>query len=379
MTMSGGPSQRQPRPSWLSLAALVAALAAAVAVWISLPQTARAADDERIAPATAWLSLDETTALQRIALGSCLDQAKAQPIWKAVLQQRPQLFIMMGDNVYGDGPSADLRELRQAYAVQARQPELAEVRASIPFLRIWDDHDYGLNDGGASFAHKAKAAELFHEFWQSHVEAPEGLYHSRTYGPSGQRVQIVMLDTRWFRSPLKARTESFPHPGRYEPDDDPAKTMLGEAQWTWLERELTKPAGLRIVVSSIQVLAEGHGYERWGNLPRERDRLLRLIDATKANGVILLSGDRHSGAFYKLDRPGSYPLVELTSSSPNRPYGPPKDSPSPERVSELYHRANFGLITIDWQARTLDIALKRLGGEDAATLALRFADLGLGP
>ena len=118
-----------------------------------------ASAQDSVAPATAWLSLDETTALERIALGSPLDQAKAQPIWKAVLQQRPQLFIMMGDNVYGDGPSAPLRELRQAYAVQARQPEQAEVRASIPFLRIWDDHDYGLNDGGASFAHKAKAAE----------------------------------------------------------------------------------------------------------------------------------------------------------------------------------------------------------------------------
>ena len=124
------------------------------------------------------------------------------------------------------------------------------------------------------------------------------------------------------------------------------------------------------------MLAEGHGFERWGNLPRERDRLLRLLEATKANGVILLSGDRHSGAFYKLERPGTYPLVELTSSSLNRPYGPPKDAPTPERISDLYHRENFGLVTIDWQAGRVGFALKGLAGEDAASVALTFADLG---
>ncbi len=361
---------------WLRKARLIFAALAIAAALLAMPLAIRA--QESIAPATAWRDLDPATVLERIALGSCLDQAKPQPIWKAVLDQRPQLFIMMGDNVYGDGPSADLRELRQAYADQAKHPDLAEVRERVPFLRVWDDHDYGLNDGGANFAHKAKAAGLFHEFWQSRPEAPEGLYHSRIYGPSGRRVQIVMLDTRWFRSPLKPKTESFPHRGRYEPDDDAAKTMLGEAQWAWLEQELRKPADLRILVSGIQVVAEGHGFERWGNLPRERDRLLRLIDTTGAKGVILISGDRHSGALYKQERPNAYPLVELTSSSLNRPYGPPQDAQTPERISELYHRENFGLISIDWQAGLVSLALKGITGDDAAAIAIKFADLGIG-
>src|SRR5262245_45239363 len=93
-TMSGDSSQHQARPFWDTAASLhIAALAAAaLAICVCLPQpAARAADEERIAPATAWLSLDETTVLERIGLGSCLDQAKPQPIWTAVLQQRPQL------------------------------------------------------------------------------------------------------------------------------------------------------------------------------------------------------------------------------------------------------------------------------------------------
>jgi alkaline phosphatase D len=354
-----------------------AALGAAIALCVPPQALAQTSAEASIAPATPWREPDSGTLLERIALGSCLDQTKPQPIWSAVLAQRPQLFVMMGDNVYGDARSADLKELRHAYAVQARHPQLAKAREAMPFLRIWDDHDYGDNDGGAGFAHKAKAAQLFHEFWQSRPEAPEGIYHSRVYGPPGQRVQIIMLDTRWFRSPLKPGTESSRRWDKYEPDDDPAKTMLGEPQWQWLGQELKKPAELRLLVSSIQVLAEGHGYERWGNLPRERDRLLRLIAATDAKGVILPSGDRHAGALYKLERPGTYLLVELTSSSLNRPYGPPKDRPSAERVSDLYHRENFGLLTIDWQAGTLGIALKGLTGDDAATMTLRFAELGL--
>jgi alkaline phosphatase D len=134
-----------------------------------------------------------------------------------------------------------------------------------------------------------ESARLFHAFWQM-TPAPRdggGIYYSRIYGPAGKRVQIIMLDTRTFRSNLKPKTADFPYHRKYSPDADPAKTMLGAAQWAWLEAELRKPAEIRLLVSSVQVLADGHGKERWGNLPRERDRLLKLIEETKAKGVII--------------------------------------------------------------------------------------------
>jgi alkaline phosphatase D len=94
--------------------------------------------------------------------------------------------------------------------------------------------------------------------------------------------------------------------------------MLGEAQWAWLAERLREPADLRLVVSSIQVLAEGHGWERWGNLPGERARLFDLIGATGANGVVLLSGDRHIGGLYREPAGVPYPLTEITSSGINQ-------------------------------------------------------------
>jgi alkaline phosphatase D len=367
----------------LALAALIAGsvLPASwpLATYLAVAQAQDAAAG--IAPKTPWRSLAATTTLERIAFGSCLDQDKPQPIWNAILATQPQLFLMIGDNVYGDVKSADLKELKQAYATQAGRPELAQARAAFPFLAVWDDHDYGLNDGGANFAHKVEVARLFHEYWQMTPEPRDGggIYYSHIYGPPGRRVQIIMLDTRTFRSDLKPKTADFPHWGKFSPDDNPVKTMLGAAQWAWLDSELKKPAEIRLLVSSVQVLAEGHGNERWGNLPRERDRLLRLIEETKAKGVILLSGDRHAGAFYKATAGRSYAIVELTSSSLNRPLGPLKDTRTPELVSDLYHPENFGLIGIDWTGAKVRLSLHGIEGQEVAAMSLSFRELGLSP
>jgi hypothetical protein len=234
--------------------------------------------------AAAWslpVPAQDADPLTRIAFGSCAHQAKPQPIWDAVLDYHPELFIFTGDNVYGDVTSAAVTELREAYARAAAIEGYAEVRATVPVLATWDDHDYGRNDAGADFAHKAAAKQLFLDFWRVPHDDPrrtrDGIYHAETIGPEGMRVQIVLLDTRSFRSPLRSTGQpGIPGKGPYLPDPDPAKTMLGAAQWAWLRTQLMQPAELRLIVSSVQVLAEGHGWEGWGNLPFERTKLLDL-------------------------------------------------------------------------------------------------------
>ncbi len=365
---------------------LLTALALVGAVWISAAEAqtqapAQAAKEApaTLAPAEGWLPVDAGKLLTRIGFGSCLDQKFPQPIWKSVIAERPELFLMTGDNVYGDIKSADLRELREAYELQARQPEFAEARAAFPMLPAWDDHDYGLNDGGATFVHREASERLFRSFWRLEDGQPgRGVSYSRMIGPEGRRVQVLVLDTRSFRSELRRKGDQFPYWGRYEPDHTAGKTMLGEAQWRWLAAELRKPAEIRIVVSSVQVLAEGHGFERWGNLPRERQRLIDLIGETGANGVVIVSGDRHSSAMYKIDGPLKYPLYEVTSSSLNRSYGPSKDERLPPLISGIYHPENFGMILIDWDKGTLKLQLKGMDGVVVTSQVVAFKDLGLG-
>ena len=162
-----------------------------------------------------------------IGFRSCLDQNLPQPIWKEIKAQNPEAFIMLGDNVYGD-THGNIHNLERAYQKQA----LAFKKAGLdfPFLAIWDDHDYGKNDGGAEFSLKDESQKLFLKFW----DIPEtdirhrnrGLYFEEIIHSKEGTVQILMLDTRYFRSPLKQtpilNKSSL---GRYEPDYDPAKTM----------------------------------------------------------------------------------------------------------------------------------------------------------
>lgn len=323
--------------------------------------------------------LAENASLERIAFGSCLRQDRPQKIWNDILAVDPQLFLMIGDNVYGDVSSGEMRELKAAYAVLDANPDFRRARSSVPFMAIWDDHDYGANDAGAEFPLKEEAERLFRQFWQIPDTDPRagrpGLYTSSIVGPPGRRVQIVLLDTRTFRSPLK-RTDRRGARGkeRYLPDADPAKTILGPAQWAWLTEKLRRPADLRLVISSIQVLADGHGWERWGNLPKERQKLFDLIRETGAGRIVFLSGDRHRGALYRNADDSAYPLYEITSSSLNLPFADPAEI-GPHQLGRTFGRANFGVIAIDWKASRLALEIRGSGGGIERSVEIALSEI----
>lgn len=322
-----------------------------------------------VAPANAALSPD--TAITRLAFGSCNHQSRSQAYWDVIARFGPQAFLMIGDNNYGDNGwtgDAALSSLRAAYALQARTPELAAFRAKIPMMATWDDHDYGMNDAGGSFAFRGWAETIFETFWGSSeaTRSRPGVYDSVIVGEEGQRTQIIMLDTRYFRSDLARMdyTPERPPLGSYVPSDDPAKTMLGEAQWQWLESELAKPADFRIVVSSVQVITDAHNYENWENMPLEREKLYRMLAAREESGMVMLSGDRHAGGIYS-DTPeaaGGEQVWELTSSSLNYSFSDTARNtarePDPKRLTDFISEENFGLIEIDWEARTFTMTMR---------------------
>ena len=321
----------------------------------------------------------EQRPLTRIAFGSCADQNHQQPIWGRIFAYDPELFIFAGDNVYGDDRSGTLKELRGAYARAGKNPAISRLRATRPVLATWDDHDFGLNDAGRDFANKWVSQELFLTHWGVAEDDPrrrrDGVYHEVTFGPEGRRVQVILLDTRFFRSSLLVTDErGVAGKEHYMPDSDPSKTMLGEAQWAWLREQLLKPAELRLIVSSIQVLAQGHGFERWGNFPRERQKLLGLVKETEANGAIFLSGDRHVGALYRQADGAPYDLHEITSSGINRSYRR-ADEPGPLRLGDVYRRENFGSIDIDWPAGVVTLAVRDINGRQVRRISISISSL----
>ncbi|MEL6487534.1 MAG: alkaline phosphatase D family protein, partial [Pseudomonadota bacterium] len=120
------------------------------------PVSVSLAPDELLAPYYAKLrqsvalptagegpALDTAQTLTRIAFGSCNHQSGSQHMWDQVLSSQPQLFMMIGDNVYGDNAwdgDAELTSLRESYALQASHPEWQTLRAAVPMLATWDDH-----------------------------------------------------------------------------------------------------------------------------------------------------------------------------------------------------------------------------------------------
>lgn len=328
-----------------------------------------------VAPPAAPMPSTVAT-LTRIAFGSCNHQSGSQHMWEKIAATSPDLFLLIGDNVYGDQQwtgDAALTTLRDAYALQSSHPEFADFRATVPMMTTWDDHDFGFNDGGASFAFKGWAEDIYETYWDAspQVRARPGVYESRMFGNAGRTVQVIMLDTRFFRSDLD-RAEVRTPLGVYPASEDPAKTMLGAAQWAWLGQELAKPADLRILVSSIQVLTDAHDYEAWETMPLERRKLYEMLEGREESGLVILSGDRHAGGIYT-DTPiaAGEQLWELTSSSLNRAFASTADNtarePDPRRLTDFISEENFGLVEIDWQAKQVTLKLLGNAGEERAS------------
>lgn len=313
-------------------------------------------------------ALDISKTLTRIAFGSCNHQGRSQHMWPRIGSVNPDIYLAIGDNIYGDfgyQGEADLGSFISAYRQLGSEESFQALRAHVPMMAAWDDHDYGPNDSGGSFAFREWSETIFENFWRSSddVRSRPGIYDATIAGPEGRRVQIIMLDTRFFRSPLKALPYQDPRPplGSYLPDDDPAKTLLGQAQWNWLSAQLAKPAELRIVVSSIQVLTDAHGYEKWGNMPKERQRFFAALKARNSGGLVLVSGDRHSGAIYTENPdPLGEQVWELTTSSLNLAFvrdDASEREPDAKRHSAMITKENFGLVDIDWDKKTVAMRL----------------------
>ncbi len=314
-------------------------------------------------------SADETRIVSRVLFGSCIKQDRSMPILERIIEERPDLFIFLGDNIYAD--TEDMELMRSKYAKLQADPGFARLRTTCPIMATWDDHDFGVNDGGADYPRRVESQQIFVDFWNDPPDSPRrqrpGVYDAAVWGPAGQRVQVILLDTRYFRSPLA--TGDPQTGGRYVPTLDPQATMLGEDQWLWLEEQLRVPAELRIISTSIQFLASAAGQETWSNMPLERERLIRLIKNKRAEGVVFISGDRHWAEFSMVDQDVPYPLFDFTSSSLNQLH--PRGTPTVNRwrvSTGTFHRENYGMLTIAWDGPAPQLTWDIRDGEGTVRL-----------
>lgn len=316
--------------------------------------------------------------ISRIALGSCMKQDRPVPVLGTVRDWEPELFIWLGDNIYGD--TEDMGVLEAKYRQLGAKPLFAALRAQVPMVAIWDDHDYGVNDGGLEYPKKEESKQVFLRFWNepdgTERRQRPGIYTSYRFGDpaAGRSLQVILLDTRTFRSPL-ARNTFTSYKNDYRPDSNPANTFLGQAQWDWLKERLLEPADLRLIGSSIQFGHEYNGWESWTNFPTEIERMIALIKETRANGVVFLSGDVHWGELSRLQASGCYPLHDLTASGINEEWDILE--PNRNRIGQACMDHHFGFIEIHWQSPDPSVALhiKDVTGRARVKHSVRLSQL----
>ena len=325
----------------------------------------------------------ELNTVSRIGFGSCADQNAPYPVLEQIRERQPDVFCWLGDNIYGDSPS--MQVLREKYALLGCHEEFRNLNEKTYFLAVWDDHDYGKNDGGRYYVSKHRSKEVFLDFWNEPLDSErwkhKGIYHSKTIGPEGKRVQFIMLDTRTFRDPLRLNVGGhvFGIKKKWKNDYIPIRrrsaTFLGKKQWQWLEETFKEPADIRIVLTSTQFGITYNGYEAWANMPREREKLIDLIKKTKANGIVFISGDVHWAEISKIDVDGGYPLYDVTSSGITQEWS--HIEPNDNRVGEAFAPNNAGIIEIDWNLPDPVIQLKIIdvNGEEVLTHQLKLSQL----
>jgi alkaline phosphatase D len=352
-----------------------------------------------VAPAARAATVDAPHAaldrpLTRIAWGSCANQDKDQPIWEAVLDAKPDLFVFLGDNIYAD--TRDPAVMARKYATLAAKPGFKRLRDSVPLIAIWDDHDFGENDAGGDYPMKDESRRQFCDFWgepaSSVRRTRDGVYAAYVFGPNGRRVQIILPDLRWNRTPLLSKTFKGGYkawavargltgqltPGPYDRNPDLDATMIGEPQWAWLHEQLQQPADLRILGSSLQVLADFAGWEGWINYANDHQRLFDTIRRTGAERLFCISGDTHYAEVSTLSNNTPYPIWDFTSSGLTEVW--PVTPPNALRVSPVLRERNFGLIEIDWSrpAPAVTMQIRDEKGAVRITQALDTADLRIG-
>lgn len=336
-----------------------------------------------------------TKPIRKIAFGSCNSQKyPAQPHWETLLYGpfKPDLLIFMGDNVYGDCNYSNCSALEQAYRDLAQHASYQAMIREIPILATLDDHDYGASDADRFNPHKDKARSLFHEFFQLNPEdyaRRQGVYNSKEFfidEGDNAVIQFILLDTRYSRDKFVGIGDN----GQYIPDfNETQKNMLDDEQWLWLEEQLQRPAVLRILVSSIQALADGNDFECWRMLPYERKRLISMLTGANGGQTVIVSGDHHVGGIYKVDseNDGSREFIEITASSwthtlPLGAYGSncttaeECDEVDANRLYPLVRENNFGSIEIDWNRRKATFAIRRTNTSPGYMHPAKLSDAG---
>ncbi|RPI67204.1 MAG: alkaline phosphatase family protein [Ignavibacteriae bacterium] len=310
--------------------------------------------------------VNETGYERQDTIGTEMGYGSGFEILDAMTKARPDVMVWLGDNVYLREPDWNSRSgILKRFSHTRAFPPLQPFLASTAHYAIWDDHDFGPNNSNRSFWGKDNALEAHTLFWPN-----------PSYGVGGKPgitstfelldVQVFLLDDRYYRVP--------------ENMSGGEQTILGEHQVQWLLDALSSSTStFKIVAVGSQFLSTDTTKESFIHVPAERQRIIDHITQHKISGVIFITGDVHGAELSKLDRAGSYPLYDFTSSAITA--GSNKNiakQPNTLRVDgTAFGGHNYGTITVSGRRRERALTLRLFDeqGKEVWTRTLSERDL----
>ncbi len=305
--------------------------------------------------------------VSRIAFGSCAAAGTSQPILRRIAAAKPELFVYAGGTIHAPtraSSSAPISatSLRRGWTRLTASEDWRYLAERVPLAGAYAEHDFGPPRGDLPLEQLSKHLFLdaFGEPADSARRRRRGLYGSRVLESHGKRIQLILLDTRTFRSPqvlAERPADAGGSLGKFAIDEREGATILGDAQWGWLYAQLEEEVDLRLIASSTQVLAAHKGMDQWTLQPRERRQLTRVAlqhVMLTSSPTILLSGNAHfaeiSAKKIRVSHSDDWFLLDFTSSGLTHTEPVYAAAPNPARVAGPFTELNFGLIEVDWDA-----------------------------
>jgi len=278
----------------------------------------------------------------RIAFASCQDYEVGYYAGHAhIVADAPDLVVFLGDYIYEGNSTAanvlrrhptpepvDLDGYRARYATYKSDLLLQAAHQAAPWISTWDDHEVVDNyandldkrngDRAALLRRRAAAYQAFYEHTPLRpAQRPVGpamqLYRTVDWGTLAQ---FQVIDDRQYRAPPPCQPEDSI--ARHldavwlTPDcaerHDPARSLLGDIQETWLYGKLAKtPARWNLLAQQTLMMPytridpatpcaapSVYNSDGWEGYAGSRERLLRQWRDARTPNPVVLSGDIHA-------------------------------------------------------------------------------------
>lgn len=266
---------------------------------------------------------DPDKQIDTIAVGSNLNQNQPMPIWDIISSNKPDLFLFSGNTVINHEKT--LKNLLASYYRKLiTNREYRKYREKIPFMSIWNNQELL---SGLDQKEKDSARKDFLKKWpyinNLTVKNQKGLYHSKIFSDKKKKnsLQVIMLDTRW---------------------DKTDSQILSQEQWAWLDSELKRPAGFRILVSPLAI-ERSTSSGSWNDIPKEKEKLLALLKKSKIKNLVLVDSSDQTSSLIQDN------VTILNVGRLNKLTEGKENDPIP---------ASFGLIKINWDTKKATIEVR---------------------